>query len=159
MDVVTQPSVRGRGNRWRLTIIPFHLFRFPAPPYQPAASSVIRHKDTIATIRGCAEARGDRNVLFVWNVFLPLPLFGRARCQTLWLKKKMDFFFIFYVLLGLIYLQMGVDFKMGELQKGHRAFGILPSQALQLMGNTGDVEGHQNHHRENQRQHNCMSQP
>lgn len=63
--VVSQSSVRGRRNGWRLTIISFHLFRFPALPYQPAASSVIRHKHTIATIRGCAEARGERNVLFV----------------------------------------------------------------------------------------------
>lgn len=93
MDVVTQPSVRGRGNRWRLTIISFHLFRFPAPPYQPAASSVIRHKDTIATIRGCAEARGDRNVLFVWNVFSPSPTLWLGKMPNTLVKIKMDFFY------------------------------------------------------------------
>lgn len=46
-----------------------------------------------------------------------------------------------YVLLGLIYLQMEKPQK-GQLQKGHKAFGIQLFLAFQLMKNTEDMAGH-----------------
>lgn len=62
----------------------------------------------------------------------------------------------FYVLLGLIYLQME-KLQKGELQKGHRAFGIQLFQAFQLIRNTDDVEGHQNNQLQRQIKSNTIA--
>lgn len=87
--------------------------------------------------------------------FLPLLVFGWARCQTLWQKRKIKYIFLSPSWFDLS--TNGGKLQNEALQKGHSAFGILLSQALQLMGNTGDAEGHQNHHGEHPRQHECMS--
>lgn len=47
--------------------------------------------------------------------------------------------------------------QKGELQKGHRAFGIQLFQAFQLIRNTDDVEGHQNNQLQRQIKSNTIA--